>query len=131
MRPLPAHRRFWNNPAAKRMIEFMSVLVVGDSVGEGSAELSPDFPAGVIRFLLVYTLPCALGLNGFKVTIVDTRVKLVSLCIGYVGQCAYIQVQATPINPLDLDRLPFGISKDHIHEVLIMMPLKTGNAWVI
>ena len=93
----------------------MSVLVVGDRVGEGSAELSPDFPAGVIWFLLVDTLPGALGLDGFKIAVVDTWVKLMALGIGYVRKSGDIKVQAAPINPLDLNWLPFGISKDYVH----------------
>ena len=75
------------------MIEFVSVLVIGDRVGEGFTKLSPDLPAGIVRFLLVDTLPCALSLNGFKSTVVDPRVKLVALGIGYVRKGGYIQVQ--------------------------------------
>ena len=131
MRPLSAHRVFWNNPTAKWMVAVVSVLVMGVRVGEGSTKLPADFPAGVVRFLLVDTLPCAPSLDGFKIAIVDTRVKLVALGIGDVQKGGYIQVQTAPIYPLDLNWFPFGISKDHIHEVLIMMPLKTGNTWVI
>ena len=107
------------------MIEFASVLVIGDRVGEGFAKLPPDLPAGIVWFLLVDTLPSALGLNGFEITIVDPRVKLVALGIGYVREGGDIQVQTAPIYPLDLNWFPFGISKNHIHEVLIMMPLET------
>ena len=115
MRPLSAHRVFGNNPTAKRVIEFMSVLVIGDSVGEGSAELFPDFPAGgAIWFLLVDALPGALGLDRFKIAVVDTWVKLVALSIGDVGQGGDIEVQAAPVNALYLYWLPFGIGKDHV-----------------
>ena len=109
----------------------MSVLVIGDRVGEGVTKLSPDLPAGIVWFLLVDTLPSALGLNGFKITIVYPRVKLVALGIGYVRKGGDIKVQTAPVYPLDLNWFPFRISKDHIHEVLIMVPLKTGNTWVI
>ena len=50
------------------MIEFASVLGIGDRVGEGFAKLSPDLPAGIVGFLLVDTLPCALGLNGVTIS---------------------------------------------------------------
>ena len=88
--------------------------------GHCFAKLSPDLPAGIVWFLLVDTLPCALSLDGFKITVVDPRVKLVALGIGDVRKGGYIQVQTAPIYPLDLNWFPFGISKDHIHDVLIM-----------
>ena len=109
MGPLSAHRVFWNNPTAKGMIEFVSVLVVGDRIGEGSAKLSPDFPAGIVWFLLIDTLPCTLSLDGFKVAIVHTRVKLITLSIGDVSKGGNIKIQPTPIYPPDLDWFPFGI----------------------
>ena len=46
---------------------------------KGFTKLSPDLPAGIVRFLLVDTLPCALSLNGVEITVVDPRVKLVAL----------------------------------------------------
>ena len=70
MRPPSAHRSFRNNPTAKRVIKVVSVLVSGISVSECSAKLSPDFPAGFVRFLLVDALPLALGLDGFKIAVV-------------------------------------------------------------
>ena len=97
MRPLSAHRVLWNNPTAKRMIEFLSVLVIGNRVGEGSTKLSPDFPAGIVRFLLVDALPGALSLNRFEITVVDPWVKLVALGIGDVRKGSDIQVQTAPI----------------------------------
>ena len=120
-------------PAYVQSLRFhqMRNCVIGDRVGEGFTKLSPDLPAGIVWFLLVDTLPCALGLNGFKITVVYPQVKLVALGISDVRKGGYIQVQTAPIDPLDLNWFPFGISKDHIHEVLIMMPLKIGNSWVI
>ena len=58
--------------------------------GEGPAELSPYFPAGVIWFLLIDTLPTALGLDRFQVAIVDAWIELIALGIGDVQKSGHI-----------------------------------------
>ena len=61
--PLAAHLGLWQEPISQGLVE--SVSMTGSWSCEGPAELSPYFPAGVIWFLLVDTLPTALGLNRF------------------------------------------------------------------
>ena len=80
--PLASHLGFRDSPVPQGLLELMSASA--SRIGEGSAKLSPDFPCGVVRPLLVNTLPGALGLDRFQVAIVDGWINLIALGIGDV-----------------------------------------------
>ena len=88
--PPTAHLGLRDDPVSQRLME--SVSVARGWCGEGPAEMLPYFPAGVIWFLQVDTLPNALGLDRFQVAYVDARVYLISLGIGNVRKSGDIEV---------------------------------------
>ena len=59
--PLSAHLGLRYDPVLQRLMKLVSVA--RGWCGEGPTELSPYLPAGVFWFLLIDTLPSALGLD--------------------------------------------------------------------
>ena len=72
--PLATHLGLWYDPISQGLVESVSML--RSWCGERPAKLPPYFPTGVVGFLLIDTLPIALGLDRFQVSIVYSRIKV-------------------------------------------------------